>query len=302
MTINLRRLEYFLAVVREQSFSKAAKALHMTQPPLSQAISVLEREMETQLLMRSTRGIEPTAAGLVLAEKADDLIRWSHRVEQLVRQAGQGLQGQLHLACVPSYAWTDLPQLLKRFTQDAPEVEVILTDPGPAAVLEATRKGSADVGIVVPADYQAVAAANPDLILQPLTDMPMGIAIPFAAKVQKKPPKAAELQDYAWIVPDKVDRFPGIYELVEDLWRRGGFWPKKVRRVSTLQTALPLIHAGLGVGPIPLSMRHLVEPHARLVQVQEGLAPLVVVLARSSDIRAAPVLEQFLKTIEAEKS
>lgn len=302
MTINLRRLEYFLTVVRQKSFSKAATALHMTQPPLSQAIGTLEKEMGTQLLVRSARGVEPTPAGLLLAEKAEDLLRWSGRVEELVRQAGQGLQGQLHLSCVPSYAWSGLVGLLKRFTQEAPDVEVILTDPGPAAVLEATTRGSVDVGIVVPADAQAVAAAHPSLIMQPLVDMPMGIAVPSGINTDKQRPQAADFQKLTWIVPDKVERFPGIYELVEDLWRRSGFWPKNVQRVSTLQTALPLIHAGLGVGPMPLSMRHLVEPHATLFEVQEGLAPLVAVLARSSDIRPTPVVEKFLRVIEDETS
>lgn len=300
MTINIRRLEYFLVVVREKSFSKAAVALHMTQPPLSQAIRTLEREMQTELLVRSSRGVDPTPAGRMLAEKAEDLFRWSIRVEELVRQAGQGLQGQLHLSCVPSYAWSGLPPLLKRFAKEAPEVDVILTDPGPDAVLEAITKGSVDVGIVVTANAQAVAAANPDLIMQPLTKMPMGLAVPLDADTNEGAPRAADFQDFTWIIPRKIDRFPGMYELVEDLWRRSDFWPKNVQRVSTLQTALPLIHAGLGVGPMPLAMRNLVEPHASLLEVHEGLAPLVAVLARSADIRPTPVLERFLKVIDSE--
>ena len=75
LTMNLRRLEYFLVVVEEGSISLAARRLHMTQPPLSQAIQALEREVGAELLRRLPRGVEPTPAGLLLADRGRDLLR-----------------------------------------------------------------------------------------------------------------------------------------------------------------------------------------------------------------------------------
>lgn len=295
--MNLRRLEYFLTVVEEGSVSLAARRLHMTQPPLSQAIQALEREVGAELLHRLPRGVEPTPAGHLLAEQGRALLRWSGRVEDQVRRVGQGLEGQLRIACVPSFSWLLLPPLLKRFSEEVPEVEVLLSDPQPIRVLDLVADGGVEVGFVAPADTATVAAAYPALIVQPLASMPLGLAVPLEMELAKGPVDAADYAQDAWIIPEAVPGFPGMSELAEELWRREDFRPRRVQYVSTLQTALPLIAAGIGVGLMPTDLTRLFSPGIRIADVIGGIAPLRPALIRSREVSPSPALERFLAVV-----
>lgn len=297
--MNLRRLEYFLTVVEEGSVSLAARRLHMTQPPLSQAIQALEREVGAELLQRLPRGVEPTSAGRLLAQQGRDLLRWSERVEESVHRIGQGLEGRLRIACVPSISWSLLPPLLKRFSVEAPEVEVLLSDPQPLRVLNLVADGGADVGFIAPTDTVSVAAAYPSLVVEPLTDMPLGLVMPLDKEQADGPVNAADYAKEAWIIPEAVPGFPGLFELAEELWRREGFRPARVQYVSTLQTTLPLIAAGIGVGLMPTDLVGSFSPGVRITEVAGGVAPLRPALIRSAQMRPSPALERFLAVVTA---
>ena len=82
--MDFRQLEYFEAVVRAGSVSQAAKHLNMTQPPLSAAISRLEREAGVQLLIRSAQGVRPTSAGRYLLNQGNQLITSRDRIERVL--------------------------------------------------------------------------------------------------------------------------------------------------------------------------------------------------------------------------
>ncbi|NVM98088.1 LysR family transcriptional regulator [Arthrobacter sp. SDTb3-6] len=297
--MNLRRLEYFLAVVEEGSVSLAARRLHMTQPPLSQAIQALEREVGTELLQRLPRGVEPTAAGRLLAEQGRDLLRWSERVGESVQRIGQGLGGRLRIACVPSISWSLLPPLLKRFRVEAPEVEVLLSDPQPLRVLNLVADGGADVGFIAPTDTASVAAAYPSLVVEPLAEMPLGLVTPLDREQAGGPVDAAAFAQDAWIIPEAVPGFPGLAELADELWRREGFRPARVQYVSTLQTTLPLVAAGIGVGLMPMDLVGPFTPGVRIAEVAGGVAPLRPALIRSAQMRPSPALERFLGVVSA---
>ncbi|MFL4476224.1 LysR family transcriptional regulator [Paeniglutamicibacter sp. MACA_103] len=297
--MNLRKLEYFLTVVEEGSVSLAARRLHMTQPPLSQAIQALEREVGAKLLHRLPRGVEPTVAGRLLVEQGRDLLRWSGRIEDLVQRVGQGLEGRLRIACVPSISWSLLPPLLKRFSVEAEGVEVLLSDPNPLQVLNRVADGGADVGFIAPTDTVAVAAAYPALVVEPLAEMPLGLVVPLDREAGDGPVAAAAYARDAWIIPEAVPGFPGLAELAEELWRREGFRPNRVQYVSTLQTALPLVAAGIGVGIMPMDLARLFSPGVRMVEVVGGMAPLRPALIRSAQMRPSPALERFLAVVIA---
>ena len=138
--MNLRQLEYFLTVTAEGSFSRAAAVLHMTQPPLSQSVLQLEKQLGVQLLVRHRQGVSPTAAGELLAAQGQQLLRWSERVEEQVKAVGQGIAGRLHIASVPTFAWAHLPPLLKAYAAKAPGVAVELSDPEPAKPMSRTER------------------------------------------------------------------------------------------------------------------------------------------------------------------
>src|SRR5215207_5787117 len=96
----LRHLRYFVAVAEELHFGRAAERLHMSQPPLSQAIKALEQRLGTQLLTRTTRAVALTAAGEVMLEQCRRLVNVADEAETATRDAATGQAGRLRIGAV----------------------------------------------------------------------------------------------------------------------------------------------------------------------------------------------------------
>src|SRR5581483_11203761 len=122
--IELRHLRYFVAVAQELHFGRAAKRLHIAQPPLSQQIRRLEELLGYQLLVRTSRAVRLTTAGEALLERA----RWMlDRVQQdlaYTRRVGRGETGYLRVGFIGSGMLTCLPTLLREYRTRYPNVEL----------------------------------------------------------------------------------------------------------------------------------------------------------------------------------
>lgn len=293
--MNLRQLEYFLAVVSEGSFSRAATALHMTQPPLSQSVIQLEKHLGVRLLDRHPQGVSATPAGELLAGQGRQLLRWSERIEEQVKMLGRGLAGRLQIASVPTFAWTHLPALLKVYAAQAPAVDVELSDPEPAEVLRQVAGGQVDVGFVATADPDSLADSHPDLGLAAVKPMPLVLVLPPQLSALPDPVDLADLADETWILPAKISGFPGLLELAERLWRSAGTRPASIRNVSTLQTAVPLIAAGMGISLMPRSIADVAGSRVEVRDCLQRVDPLHAAMVWSRQLPPSPVLELFLE-------
>jgi LysR family transcriptional regulator, benzoate and cis,cis-muconate-responsive activator of ben and cat genes len=292
--MNLRQLEYFLTVVDQGSFSRAAAVLHMTQPPLSQSVLQLEKKLGVQLLVRHRQGVSPTAAGALLASQGHHLLHFSERLEDQVRTLGRGLAGKLRIASVPTFAWAHLPPLLKAFAAEAPDVVVELSDPEPAEVLRQTAAGEADAGFVATADPDGLAAAHEELLMDEVLAMPLVAVIPPHLGDLPEPLDLAALAGQPWILPTTSPGFPGLAEIAEHLWQSLRIRPASVRSVSTLQTAMPLIAADMGISLMPRSLTDIAGSRVQIRTPLQEVPPLHAVMAWSRQLPPAPVLERFL--------
>jgi LysR family transcriptional regulator, benzoate and cis,cis-muconate-responsive activator of ben and cat genes len=294
-TMNLRQLEYFLTVAAEGSFSRAAVALQMTQPPLSQSVLQLEKQLGVQLLVRHRQGVSPTAAGKLLAAQGRQLLRWGERLEEQVKALGQGLAGRLHIASVPTFAWGYLPHLLKAFAVDAPGVDVELSDPEPAEVLRQVSNGSADVGFVATGAPDRLAASHEELSVTPILSMPLVAVLPPRLADLPEPLDLIELAAESWIIPSAIPGFPGMGGIIDRLWQDLGIHPGSVRTVSTLQTAVPLIAADMGISLMPRSVADFAGSTAHIRTPLQDVLPLYAAMVWSQQLPPSPVLEKFLE-------
>ncbi|MCI9888412.1 LysR family transcriptional regulator [Micrococcales bacterium 31B] len=276
--MNLRQLAYFLAVADEGSFSRAAASLHMTQPPLSLAIAQLEKELGVKLLRRLPHGVAPTAAGEYLSTSGRALLHHAQRIESHLKALGQGLSGQLHIAAVPTFAWAHLPPLLKAFAEFAPDVSIDLSDPSPDRVIEQVGNGQVDVGFVATSDAAQLAQLVPAGVkVQRIVLMPLLAVLPPRFSDAPEVVDLETLMGESWILPNRHPGFPGLAEQVESVWAGRGLHPREVRYVSTLQTAVPLVAAGMGVSIMPASVAELSSGHI----VTRDICPQVGVLEGS---------------------
>jgi DNA-binding transcriptional LysR family regulator len=146
--MNLRRLEAFVAVARERSFTQAALRLHVSQSAVSQQVMALEGELDARLFDRSRRRVELTPAGAALYEHAERVLAEADRARRSVAAAQGAIAGELEVAASLTTAAYLLPHALASLVAAHPDVLVRMRVENTEEVVHAVRAGEADVGFV----------------------------------------------------------------------------------------------------------------------------------------------------------
>ncbi|MBK0419389.1 LysR family transcriptional regulator [Leucobacter sp. CSA1] len=286
--MDFRQLEYFEAVVKAGSVSQAAKALNMTQPPLSSAISRLEQEVGVQLLVRSPHGVRPTSAGRYLLSQGGMMLAARNRVERVLKLMGTGLLGELRIGAEPMVIHEVIADVLSSFAALAPDVRVALTDTNPRAVLEGLGTGEFDIGCIPWAPEDIATPIRERFDWLPLRKIDLRLAVPAARAAERHP----EGRDWGrWILPHRVPGMPGMLEAVES--ELAGTPSFDSILVSNPQTAIPLVAAGIGVSPSTERIcAH--DPRVGAAPPPRWLKPMQVTLALRKGTERTPLITRWL--------
>ncbi len=164
--MELRELKYFLAVAREQSISKAADALYVTQPNLSRQMQNLEKEIGQQLFIRGTRKITLTEAGQLLRKRAEEIIELYNKTENELNAPITEISGDIHIGGGESYVMGLIAKSAHLVQREYPNVKYHLFSGDSVTVSERLDKGLIDFGIFIePFDLSKY-----DYLRLPLTD------------------------------------------------------------------------------------------------------------------------------------
>lgn len=128
MSFTFRQLRYFLVLAEELHFGRAARRLHISQPPLSASLRQLEDSLEVQLLDRSSKSVRLTPAGALFAARVSAALGQLDEAREVTREAAGGTMGTLRIGFVPSMIFRGLPQMLKGFTQRHPHIALELQE------------------------------------------------------------------------------------------------------------------------------------------------------------------------------
>lgn len=305
--MELRHLRYFIAVAESGSLTAAAAQLHISQPPLSVAMSRLEAELGVQLLERSHRGVEPTSAGRYLLDSASRVLG---EVDDLVRMLGRfgtGMAGSIRIAAVPVLLWHRLPRALRAFAAATPEVEVSIVDPPPWTAMEMLDRGAVDLAAIVVAESARFIHRHRERY-----DMLDWGEIPLVAVLPEGPgttPEAAARIPLSWfegrdlLLPQRTAAVPSLPEVVTDALRERGVTPRSVRTTATIQTCLPLIEAGIGVAILPDPDRQSLGKYDVVVrEIAPALEPLTALVLSSRDAADNPAVQRFLGELAGMRS
>jgi DNA-binding transcriptional LysR family regulator len=200
--MELRHLEYFVAVAEERSFTRAATRLHVVQSGVSAAVKALERELDAALLDRTSKRVELTDAGTALLPRARATLDAARSARDAVDEVRGGLRGSLRIGTLASMALLDMPALLGAFHRAHPEVtlQLMVSPRGTAGLLDALTGGNLDVALVsvpgrpptgvrvrqllwrrlelaLPPDHRLVGRSSvriEDLADEPFVDFPIG--------------------------------------------------------------------------------------------------------------------------------
>ena len=166
--MDLRQLEYFAAVARHRHFTRAAEELYVTQPALSQQVRRLEREIGLELLKRTSSGVELTPAGQELLTRAEAILADVGRARAAMDEHAGVTRGFVRLATAPGELLR-LPAELAAFHAAHPGMRIALRHGSAREVLEALRRGAADLALLALADGADAAG----LEAEPLRDEPL---------------------------------------------------------------------------------------------------------------------------------
>lgn len=252
--MELRHIRYFTAVAEELHFGRAAKRLHMAQPPLSQQIRDLERELGVELFKRSSRKVELTSHGRIFLKEAEALLNQAARAEAAVKASKRGEYGLISLGFVTSAIYSVFSPTLREFNSRYPNVEIRCKEMCPATQAEALHKGCIDIGFLRTPLYDPGIATHPLLrewlVLAMATDHPMA---------SKESVSLREFADEPFVLFNR-DQGPGLYDQIIAACSDAGFSPNLTQQGSEMQTLLGLVAAGLGVSLVPSSMQNLRRP------------------------------------------
>ena len=147
--MDLRVLQYFLTVVNEQSISRAAKVLHMTQPPLSRQLMDLEKELGKSLFIRGSRRITLTEEGIILRKRAEEMLELMEKARTEVAAAEDIVSGEVHIGSGETEGFRLVARAAKRLRERYPEVHYNLFSGNAEDVTERLDHGLLDLAVVI---------------------------------------------------------------------------------------------------------------------------------------------------------
>ena len=147
--MEIRVLRYFLTVVREESITKAAEVLHITQPTLSRQLAQMEEEIGVRLFDRGTRKIRLTNEGLLLRRRAEEILQLVDKTEKELVEQEEQVEGKIAIGCGEVASVQMLPDLIRNFHQKYPLVTFDLFTATADLVKEQMDKGLLDLGLLL---------------------------------------------------------------------------------------------------------------------------------------------------------
>jgi DNA-binding transcriptional LysR family regulator len=242
ISIDTRRLTIFLTVAEELHFRRAAKRLHMSQPPLSMAIRSLEEDLGVQLLERSTRAVRLTRSGMHLYEHGQRLLQDMIQLETQVQQVATGQIGALRLGFVGIAMWMDLPNVIRDFRAAFPKVQLQLDESPSANVQEQVLAGRLDLGLVRALDKPDARLEN-KLIYEENYWLAIPASHPFAKRQRIR---LSDLDNQSLLFfPRRFD--PSIYDKWQQVLTMAGVTPRLVQEARSVHTELALVQAEVGL-------------------------------------------------------
>jgi DNA-binding transcriptional LysR family regulator len=239
----LRHLVYFREVARQLHFRKAAESLAIAQPALSRAIAQLEKSLAADLLNRTRRGVEITAAGRLLLDRIEPLLRGLAGIPADLAALASGQVGHLRVAFTGLAMATVLPKILREFHRRHPGIRLELTESPTSTQLAALQAGDIACGFFHPD------APMPGLRTRLLLRERNGVLLPASHPLTREHRETLRLRDLAatpFVLFPRAHN-PGFYDRILAAFAQAGITPRIAEEIWPRANGIGLVRAGLGV-------------------------------------------------------
>ncbi|TMC09529.1 MAG: LysR family transcriptional regulator [Chloroflexi bacterium] len=260
--MELHQLRYFVTVVRDGTFTKAAERLYITQPSLSEQIRKLETELGSPLFQRLGRRLALTSAGESLLPHAEKVMFELEQARARVQEVRGLRRGRLSIGVLPSVSARLLPKFLAEFRHQHPGIEVSLREENDSVEFEQmVHEGVLDLAIV------RLPARRNDLEVEFLVREPLVMVAPPGHRLgDKRSVALAELANESFVT---MKPGHGLRECLQKFCRQAGFDPRIVFEAGHLGSVIGLVLAGVGITVVPRMAAGL---EGRRIRVRDSFA------------------------------
>jgi len=278
--MDLRQLEYLIAVDEHGSFTKAARSMHVSQPSLSHGIRSLETELGVELFSRLGRTIAATAAGDEIINSAREVLRNVADLTVVAAAVSSLATGTLDVVALPTLAVDPLASLIGRFRSEHPGVIVRVHEPeGAGDVERAVRSGIAELGLT------DITTGGTGLSRIELFRQQIVVIQPPDSPIDPSPMTATSLARVPLIVTPVGT---STRRLLDRMLARDGLEPNVAVEINHREAIVPLVLAGAGSALLPAHLAHEAAARGAVVRtLRPALSRRIGLLHRSARLSPA---------------
>lgn len=290
--VGLNELECFVAVAEELNFSRAARRLHMSQPPLSRQIQSLESKLGVKLLERSTRAVSLTSAGALYLQDVRHILTRLDCAAASAQRAAGGEVSRLRVAFVGALLDEGLVRALQALRRRHVQCQIHLADLPPAAQLDALLSGQVDGAFI----GAAPARLDHRLALVVWKREPLLLALPQSHPLaRRRGLHFSDLKHEDWVMVSRTAA-PAFRRHFDHLSAAAGIRPRVVQESERVAAVLTMVAAEQGVSLLPESLSRLVHPGV-VFRALGGRPPTLTHTFAYRTRETNPVLLDFLKLL-----
>lgn len=293
--MDIRQLRHFASVARTLHFGQAAVALGISQPPLSQSIMALERELGAALFLRTKRSVALTPFGEQWLAHVQPLLDAMNSLPDAAKRLRDGASGHLAISFVSTADYSILPMLVRRYAAAFPDVEISLTEATSDIQIATLLGGKGHVGLIIPPHH---ATLPHQLSYLPLLRERLIAAVPESWIVEGRLRLPADRLSLNAVADAPLILFPrqnapAFHDLVTGYYAAQGGKARIVQEAIQMQTIISLVSAGIGMALVPASLRNMARKAVRYIDL-DGAAPILEtgITWRSAD--TTPTIQSFV--------
>jgi DNA-binding transcriptional LysR family regulator len=271
--MKLHFLRYFVVLAEELHFGRAASKLAITQPPLSSAIKSLEQELEVQLLIRDSKHVELTQAGVAFLEEARQILEQVARASSVAKIVAKGMSGRIEIGVTGSLIYREVPEIVRQFNMEMPNVDVVLREMSSADQLNELLRGQLHAGFV------NAATAPPQLASLPLGADEFVLCLP-----EDHPQAQGDAVDLKQLADERFVMFsrdvaPANHDNVIAIFSRARIYPKTIHAARQWLTIVAMVANGLGVSLVPRTLARSRVQGVKFMKIsgEQVLSPAILV-------------------------
>ena len=294
--MELRHLRYFVTVATELNFSRAAEKSLVAQPALSTQIADLEREIGTPLLFRTKRVVRLTAAGATFLKAAQDILAAADAAKVKALRASRGEVGELSIGFFAAPTMLFLPDLIRRFRANHPDVTIRMLELTPDKQLAALESGEISVGFTRP-----LPSGHPDLVTKTLfRERLLAVVAETHPLASRRKVRLIDLAAERFVLLDRNVAI-SLHDHIIAACSSAGFSPLITSSPDLMATVLTLVAAEQGISIVPEGVQNLRSQQITFVPITPAIEPIPLIVCWQSN-HESPPRDAFLQLVQERKS